>query len=262
MPCPNCSKSLTTKTIHTVGAGKIDVDYCPSCGGIFFDQGEVNRISQEEAEQLSKSMRETHVVRSNMNRTHLCPRCGASLKRFFGESVPDDVHVLRCPECSGTWFEADDLDRFKQAQEAKINYFRTWKLPLPSLSTVLIPVALLVILTGVTLITVEQVQKGTITNTRADEIVSKPAVVIGEDGTSATIVFTTKEPARTELIFWYDKPLGKTTLPISDELTSFHQTRIRDLTPGNTYRYQIHVVTAEQSFLTREYEFMLIYPIP
>src|SRR3989344_8533641 len=195
-PCPTCGKPLSKKTINTVGAGRLEVDYCANCGGIFFDQGEVNRLSKGATEDLVEETA-SHAAHTYGQGTNTCPRCGASLRRFFGESVPDDVHVLRCPDCRGTWFDTDNLTQFKEAQQAKLNYFRTWKLPLPSLSAVLIPIALLITLTGVTLITVEQVKEGTYTQIRARDVLTTPTVIIGADNTAVTIIFTTTESART-----------------------------------------------------------------
>ncbi|MBI4137111.1 zf-TFIIB domain-containing protein [Candidatus Roizmanbacteria bacterium] len=255
-PCPTCGKQLTKKSINTVGAGRIDVDYCQNCGGIFFDQGEVNRLSKNATKDLVEETK-SHAEHQYGIGTNTCPRCGASLRRFFGESVPDDVHVLRCPDCRGTWFDAENLTQFKEAQEAKLNYFRTWKLPLPSLSAVLIPIALLVTLTGVTLITVDQVKRGTYTQTRAREVLTAPTVIVGADNTTVTIIFTTTEPARTTLLFWYEKPFGKAVLPISSELSTAHQIQLENLQAGKTYYYQIDIVTAEHSFESEEYVFTL-----
>jgi hypothetical protein len=85
--------------------------------------------------------------------------------------------------------------------------------------------------------------------------VSKPIVVLNKEQRSAIIVFTTTEPARTTLEFWHNEPIGKLTLPISADLKTSHQIQITNLTPGNSYRYKIQVVTAEHSFTTEEFIF-------
>lgn len=255
-PCPTCGNALSKKEIRTVGAGSVQVDYCGNCGGIFFDQGEVNRLSKHLTDDLIHETA-SHAHHAYGEGSNNCPRCGASLRRFFGESVPDDVHVLRCPDCRGTWFDTENLTQFKDAQEAKINYYRTWKLPLPSLSAVMIPVALLITLAGVTLITAQQVKQSTTTQTRAREIFTTPTVIVGSDNTSVTIIFTTTEPARTDLVFWYDKPFGKTIIPMSADLSKAHQVQITGLEQGVPYYYQVDVVTAEHSFESQEYVFTL-----
>lgn len=250
--CPKCGNTLTSKTVKTAASGSIDVDLCETCGGVYFDRGEVNRISKEDALRLSH----THTHGTAHDGTNRCPKCGASLERYWGESVPSDVYVLRCPDCSGTFFSKDELEKFKEAQTTKINYFRTWKIPLSSLSSVLIPVALFVVLTGSTLIVADQVRNQQRTASYAKQVLTDPAVVRGEDNQSITIVFTTKEEAKTELLVnGYQGYEGITTIPISTKPKTTHQITLRNITPGQTYFYRIHVVTGEDSFYSDEYSF-------
>lgn len=255
MKCPKCGKGLSLKKIHTTKTGSIEADYCKSCGGIFFDKGEVNRVSHETAHDLAEQA-PGHVDTSEPG-TGECPKCGADLKQYFGESVPNDVHVLRCPECSGTWFDAEELDHFKEAQDAKINYFKTWKMPMSSLSAVLIPIALLVVMTGSTVLTVNRLEEVNYQRTRASEILSTPSVIPGPERNSATIIFATSEPARTEIEFTYARPLGTVTLPLDEGFGNNHQINITDLEPGQRYTYKINVVTYEDSFTSDMYEFEL-----
>jgi Zn-finger nucleic acid-binding protein len=254
LSCPKCGSVLTTKKVKTAASGSIDVDFCETCGGVYFDRGEINRISKEDAEKLSHS--ETHgTPRDGSNR---CPKCGASLERYWGESVPSDVYVLRCPDCSGTWFTKAELTKFKDAQSAKINYFRTWKIPLSSLSSVLIPVALFVVLTGSTLIVADQVQRRQQTTSNAQEMMTNPSVIKGENGSSVTVVFTTQKDATTQfLINGYQGHDGVTTLPISVKPKKTHEVTLTGLIPGQTYFYRIHVITGEESFYSNEYNFSL-----
>ncbi|MBI4130308.1 zf-TFIIB domain-containing protein [Candidatus Roizmanbacteria bacterium] len=252
--CPNCNSVLHSKQIHTVAAGSIEVDVCESCGGVFFDAGEINRISEAAAEKLGQVQ---HVPLRTKKGSGNCPRCGASLSRYWGESVPNDVYILRCPECRGTFLPSKELMKFKRAQEAKIDYFRTWKIPLHSLSAVLIPLALFVVLTGVGFITVSQVQKTKQLETRAHEVLRAPLLIRGTDGQSATIFFTTTEPAKSKLIFYYQKPFGKTELAVSETPQTSHQIELEGLTAGSTYQYQIELITAEDTLISSEYTFVL-----
>lgn len=254
LSCPKCGSVLTTKTVKTAASGSIEVDLCETCGGVYFDRGEVNRISKNDADQLSHL--KTHG--SPHDGTNRCPKCGASLERYWGESVPSDVYVLRCPDCSGTWFSHDELKKFKEAQNAKINYFKTWKIPLSSLSSVLIPIALLVVLTGSTFIVVDQVKTRQRTASYARDILTAPSVVKSEDGKSLTIIFTTKENATTELLInGYQGYEGITTLPISMKPKTAHQIQLKNVEPGQIYFYRIHVLTGEESVYSEEYSFSL-----
>ncbi|HRI52591.1 MAG TPA: zf-TFIIB domain-containing protein, partial [Pseudomonadota bacterium] len=39
MQCPRCSAPLRP-TVEQTDSGRIELDYCPLCRGVFFDQGE------------------------------------------------------------------------------------------------------------------------------------------------------------------------------------------------------------------------------
>lgn len=254
LSCPKCGSVLTTKMVKTAASGSIEVDLCETCGGVYFDRGEINRISREDATRLAH----IHTHGTPHDGANRCPKCGASLERYWGESVPSDVYVLRCPDCSGTWFSKDELEKFKEAQATKINYFKTWKIPLSSLSSVLIPIALFVVLTGSTLIVADQVRNQQRTATYAKQVLTDPSVVPSEDNQSITIVFTTREEAKTDLLInGYEDYEGITTLPISAKPRTTHQITLRSLKPGQTYFYRIHVVTGEDSFYSDEYSFSL-----
>lgn len=250
--CPNCNHRLSSKTIRTSSSGTIDVDTCEACGGVYFDRGEVNRIPRDEAAKLIHE--NPHLNPDVKKGSHHCPKCGASLERYWGESVPNDVYVLRCPACHGAWFQEQDLQKFKKAQETKIEYFKTWKIPLPSLSSVMLPVALFIVLSGTLWITVDQVQENQELRTFAREILTTPSVIPDQELSRATIIFTTKQPARTQ-IDYYEKYGEAMTLVISSEPSTTHLVTLPNLTPGTEYFYRIHVVTGEEDFMSPEYSF-------
>lgn len=254
LSCPKCGSVLTQKTVSTAGSGSIEVDFCESCGGVYFDRGEINRISQGEVTKLG------HIKTHNTSHqgTNRCPKCGASLERYWGEAVPSDVYVLRCPDCSGTWFSHQDLKKFKTAQEHKINYFRTWKIPLSSLSSVLIPIALFVVLTGSTLIVVEQIKNTQDSRIFAQDILTTPSVVAADNRTTATIIFTTKVKAESDIVIsGLIGPDDITVLPVSAQPKTAHRVTIRNLLPGKRYAYRIHILTGEDSIYSDEFSFSL-----
>ena len=48
MTCPSCSQKL--KIAERKG---IEIDYCPSCRGVWLDRGELDKIIERSAEELS-----------------------------------------------------------------------------------------------------------------------------------------------------------------------------------------------------------------
>lgn len=45
MDCPRCKSLLTNETIKDIHAS-IEVDVCNSCGGTWFDKGELSRLDK------------------------------------------------------------------------------------------------------------------------------------------------------------------------------------------------------------------------
>ena len=252
--CPNCNHQLTTKRVRTSSSGTIDIDTCEACGGVYFDRGEVNRIPREEAEKL---VAEHNVSAADTSKgTQHCPKCGSSLKRYWGESVPTDVYILRCPACHGAWFPKKDLVRFKEAQNAKIQFHKMWNIPLPSLSSVMLPISLFVLLTGSLWVTLHEIQKNQELRSYALEMLATPSEIQDKELRRTTIIFTTRKPARTELVFYYKKPTGKIVLPVSKQPVTTHIVTVPNLVSGTEYFYYISVVTGEESFDSPEYSFV------
>lgn len=252
--CPNCNHKLTTKRVRTSSSGTIDIDTCEACGGVYFDRGEVNRIPREEAEKLLEEHSPKAV--DTTKGTQLCPKCGSSLKRYWGESVPADVYILRCPSCHGAWFPENDLVKFKEAQNAKIQFHKTWNIPLPSLSSVMLPISLFVLLTGSLWVTIREIRKNSELRSYARGMLTTPSEIHDPELRRSTIIFTTRKPAKTELIFYYSKPSGKIVLPVSTEPATTHMVTVPNLISGTTYYYYISVVTGEEAFESPEYSFV------
>ncbi|MFD2514803.1 zf-TFIIB domain-containing protein [Pontibacter locisalis] len=49
MKCPNCNETLLMSEKNGV-----EIDYCPSCRGIWLDRGELEKIMERSAEHYSK----------------------------------------------------------------------------------------------------------------------------------------------------------------------------------------------------------------
>lgn len=112
----------------------IAVDHCDVCGYTFFDQNEINRITFATAVTLAQQKAQEVENVADMT----CPRDGAILGAVQMESIPQHVMILSCATCGGTLVSAQDLVEFKKAQDAKLHYFTSWRMPMPSLRSVLV----------------------------------------------------------------------------------------------------------------------------
>ena len=94
-PCPVCLGVSMQKAVVGKRGNTVTLDLCPRCGGIWFERGEVQRVSRQSPEALwSEIPRKTEPVRPP------CHGCGAPLDRDL-ERCPACGHrnVLRCPMC-------------------------------------------------------------------------------------------------------------------------------------------------------------------
>ncbi|MDO8611053.1 MAG: hypothetical protein Q7R95_11055 [bacterium] len=130
MNCPNCGASMIVKVLENQ-----TILHCMICGGSFFEDNGINRITASEAEQLAHDKENDEISGDNK----LCLKDQSVMKPLINqENIPTDVTLLQCPTCKSIFAYPDDLTKFKHAQETKIDYFKTWKMPLPSLSAVMV----------------------------------------------------------------------------------------------------------------------------
>lgn len=74
-PCPNCREDL-----RLFKAAGVQLDGCPSCGGVWFDAGELNAVVTPRALK--------DLLSSAKDKPGKCKECGARLD-----------HVAQCPKC-------------------------------------------------------------------------------------------------------------------------------------------------------------------
>ncbi len=80
--------------------GEFRADVCPRCGGVWFDKGEITRLTGDrEVERL--------VVDYAAGASEFpCPRCA----RAMASRPVGDVAVDVCTNCHGVWFDRDELE--------------------------------------------------------------------------------------------------------------------------------------------------------
>jgi len=241
LSCPDCNHSLITKKVRTHSGGKIEIDQCPFCAGIWFDHFEANQVPLAEIKKLSsqKSLKPPKSPISSFGEGK-CPHCLVPLVPLESESVPKHLNVFSCPQCRGNWFSQKNLFKFKQAQKAKINYFKLWQLPLPSVFSVLLPLLILTILTlsiPVTLINLQDKAQREEIRIKASEIIIKPTV-INLNPSSVIITWATTQPVIAKIKYWTEA-LSPKTLTVSPQPATNHTIELKNLTPNTFYFYQL-----------------------
>lgn len=96
----------------------IELDQCPSCGGIWCDRWELFPVQPGEAERLETLDHELLRSRRPARRENLyCPRCTAPLASPADPLLGPDLRLRRCLRCDGIWLKRGQLSRYKRWQE-------------------------------------------------------------------------------------------------------------------------------------------------
>ncbi len=109
--CPRCRTHPELKPVMI--PGRIEVDLCGECRGMYFDKGEMGRYLQ-----LSKDVPNYKKLLEEAPESVECPGCGARMKEI--PYVPGkDLKVDVCTACGGVWMDAGEIGRAKEIADAQ-----------------------------------------------------------------------------------------------------------------------------------------------
>lgn len=227
MTCPNCNESM-----NYVNLDNQHLLHCSNCGGSFFDINSINRISVNSAQKLNEDKKTDEIF----GKVKLCPKDKTTLTPIQDEeTIPTRVTLLKCPKCQGVFTYPEDLINFKNAQVAKINYFKAWNKPLPSLKSILVLSFVGIIAASV--FASYFTQQDSISQTQANNLVKK--VYISISGQYVTVSFRTEIPMKSEIAFKNMETNEVVRKIISNELTTFHYITTGNINPNDNIFYQI-----------------------
>lgn len=226
MQCPSDRSDLDEHTATNALGFTTNWYSCSTCGGIWSDNVNVNFLDEHPAykRRTPTSYRMTVL---------LCPICKFELEAAHGDNMPPGVSVWRCKNGHGYFFPESELAKFKEAQRAKLSYYKLWQIPLSSPGNILLSGFSLLILSAGILLTFREVQRQQMTETFASTIVaSQNAVFIPQTG---EVVFSLL--SRTPEDLYLEIP----GLSLSEKLTSAgnntYWTSIKLPQGQHTYRY-------------------------
>ncbi len=90
------------------------VDICyGGCGGIWFDQRELQRVDARSAANLHTVWRDPN-KEVKLTEPRVCPRCPEQVleRRWFSEQKL--VEIDQCPTCGGLWLDEGEFSRIHQ----------------------------------------------------------------------------------------------------------------------------------------------------
>ncbi|MCU4162653.1 zf-TFIIB domain-containing protein [Carboxylicivirga caseinilyticus] len=112
MYCPRCNTTLEEKNINDL-SGSIQVDTCPSCGGTWFDKGELEQI--ENVVELSIiEIRNIPKKKEQLEKLK-CPDCNLH-PTLSKHAHQRDKKVIfdYCEICHGIWLDRGELEAIQK----------------------------------------------------------------------------------------------------------------------------------------------------
>ncbi len=232
MSCSNCGQQLLGRSLDNQ-----TVFHCGNCGGSFFDENGINRISLKSAVQLAQDKR-TDEISGQQKR---CPKDGYRLSAILNnEAIPRDITLLRCLRCHGIFAYPDDLVQFKKAQNSKVDYYKMWQSPLSSLRSVIVLSFILFVSAGL-ILAITAIQNGTARQLQASDLIKNMSV--SASGRFLFLTFQTNSPSRSQIIL-YDRTINKKIVKnIADKPTKAHVFTSTELDLTDEITYQLILYT-------------------
>ncbi len=105
LTCVKC-----TSVLDKARVGDVEVDLCPSCGGLWLDHGEIERLGRGKSEDLGRlrmALTGSEKPEPASETTTSCPACPGALN----EVVLGPVRVEYCNKCHGIFLDKGELDQ-------------------------------------------------------------------------------------------------------------------------------------------------------
>lgn len=241
MLCPNCSETMKASYYDNQF-----VAHCLSCGASFFEENGINRITFDTALKLSEDKYRHYIS----PKEKLCPKDFSQLTPISNsQAVPSHIILFLCPTCAGVFVYPDDLVKFKKAQGAKIDYYKTWERPFVTLKSVLI-VLFIVILSASAFLTINTFNQRALYKSEATDLFK--TLIITKSGRYILLSFRTNTLFRTQIILIHTKTGKRIIKDVSLEPKTVHQVVLTNISEKETYSYRI--VLTDRSGKTLETE--------
>jgi len=103
--CVKCTSILDKSMV-----GDVEVDLCPSCGGLWLDSGELEKLghgSADDVSQLRNALTGSVAPEPPSDTTTPCVACDGKLR----EMKLGDVTIEFCGSCNGIFLDKGELDQ-------------------------------------------------------------------------------------------------------------------------------------------------------
>ena len=119
MVCPDDGTLLDKRTIEGV-----TIDFCDKCGGIYFDEKEVEGFLRKEVDEKDINTNNIKDFTVTTTTPTICPRCDESLKKVTKTKDNESQTIYVCEECDGLWLKHGTYQVIKDKREEQISLQR------------------------------------------------------------------------------------------------------------------------------------------
>lgn len=102
--CPSCGGKF-----NSVQIGPYQVDQCDSCGGVWLDDRELEKIMTVDHRALKQKKPASAPL---AHKSKKCPRCGGTLIKLV--NLRANINTDSCSVCYGIFLDANELDALDQ----------------------------------------------------------------------------------------------------------------------------------------------------
>ena len=111
--CPACQSKMQSEFVNG-----FQIDICPSCLGIWFDEGELGKM----ANLPKQSFEPSNVLPTVQSEplTRICPNCASNLESTQYQ-YKSSITIDCCPTCGGIFVDQGELDEIRSYLERSRN---------------------------------------------------------------------------------------------------------------------------------------------
>lgn len=104
MKCAKCGHDMET-IIHS----GVELDMCPKCSGLWFDEGEYEKMLKvSDIEKLKNTSGDRSA--DDLKKAP-CPRCHTDSFMVQVLSVNPSIHMDKCSKCNGIWLDGGEFEK-------------------------------------------------------------------------------------------------------------------------------------------------------
>jgi Zn-finger nucleic acid-binding protein len=109
LDCPNDGSRLERRSFQGT-----TIDFCDTCGGGFFDKGEVESLLEAGVGEQEFNTKQVASFRDYSSPVGKCPRCDGAMETVTRSSEHKDYRIFVCKDCRGIWLNKGIYQAIKE----------------------------------------------------------------------------------------------------------------------------------------------------